>query len=150
MFKLVAWYAAGVPLVDATLMLQREVADRLVAGPGSKQYGVLSILIGHACDVDMVLKLPAGAFRPPPKVLSALVRLRFRTPHPAVKDLAMFRPGRSGGLHATPKDVVQRTARPGRRPAAAASPAGCARRRGPERFIKLSLFLLLSFHYFYY
>ena len=90
MFKLVELHAAGVPLVDATLMLQREVADRLVAGPGSKEYGVLSILIGHAADVDTVLKLPAGAFRPPPKVLSSLVRLRFRESRPAVKDPALF------------------------------------------------------------
>ena len=47
MFKLVELHAAGVPLLDATLMLQREVADRLVAPPGSKEYGVLSILIQH-------------------------------------------------------------------------------------------------------
>jgi 16S rRNA (adenine1518-N6/adenine1519-N6)-dimethyltransferase len=90
MFKLVELHAAGVPLVDATLMLQREVADRLVAPPGSKEYGVLSILIGHAAGVETVLKLPAGAFRPPPKVLSSLVRLRFRAPDPPVRDLAMF------------------------------------------------------------
>jgi 16S rRNA (adenine1518-N6/adenine1519-N6)-dimethyltransferase len=90
MFKLVELHAAGVPLLDATLMLQREVADRLVAGPGSKEYGVLSILIQHRADVETVLKLPAGAFRPPPKVLSSLVRLRFREPRPAVRDAAMF------------------------------------------------------------
>ena len=90
MFRLIELHAAGVPLVDATLMLQREVADRLVAPPGSKEYGVLSILIGHAADVETVLKLPAGAFRPPPKVLSSLVRLRFRAPDPPVNDLAMF------------------------------------------------------------
>jgi 16S rRNA (adenine1518-N6/adenine1519-N6)-dimethyltransferase len=90
MFKLVELHAAGVPLVDATLMLQREVADRLVAGPGSKEYGVLSILIQHRADVETVLKLPAGAFRPPPKVLSSLVRLRFRGPRPVVKDEAVF------------------------------------------------------------
>ncbi len=90
MFKLVELYAAGVPLVDATLMLQREVADRLVAQPGSRDYGVLSILIGHAADVETVLKLPAGAFRPPPKVLSSLVRLRFRPLRPPVKDAALF------------------------------------------------------------
>ena len=90
MFKLVELHAAGVPLVDATLMLQREVADRLVAPPGSKEYGVLSILIGHAAEVETVLKLPAGAFRPPPKVLSSLVRLRFRAPHPPVKDPLLF------------------------------------------------------------
>jgi 16S rRNA (adenine1518-N6/adenine1519-N6)-dimethyltransferase len=90
MFKLVELHAAGVPLLDATLMLQREVADRLVAGPGSREYGVLSILIQHRADVETVLKLPAGAFRPPPKVLSSLVRLRFREPRPAVLDPAMF------------------------------------------------------------
>jgi len=90
MFRLVELHAAGVPLVDATLMLQREVADRLVAPPGSKEYGVLSVLIGHAADVDTVLKLPAGAFRPPPKVLSSLVRLRFREPRPPVLDPAFF------------------------------------------------------------
>jgi 16S rRNA (adenine1518-N6/adenine1519-N6)-dimethyltransferase len=90
MFRLVDLHGAGLPLVDATLMLQREVADRLVAPPGSKEYGVLSILVGHAADVDTVLKLPAGAFRPPPKVLSSLVRLRFRAPDPPVRDLAMF------------------------------------------------------------
>ncbi|MCU1384579.1 MAG: rsmA [Acidobacteria bacterium] len=90
MFKLVELHAAGVPLVDATLMLQREVADRLVAPPGSKQYGVLSVLIQHAADVEAVLKLPAGAFRPPPKVLSSLVRLRFRAPNPPVRDHALF------------------------------------------------------------
>ena len=90
MFKLVELHAAGVPLVDATVMLQREVADRLVAAPGSKEYGVLSILIQHRADVETVLKLPAGAFRPPPRVLSSLVRLRFRGPQPAVKDEAIF------------------------------------------------------------
>jgi 16S rRNA (adenine1518-N6/adenine1519-N6)-dimethyltransferase len=90
MFRLVELHAAGIPLADATLMLQREVADRLVAAPGSKQYGVLSILIQHRADVETVLRLPAGAFRPPPKVLSSLVRLRFREPLPAVRDEAFF------------------------------------------------------------
>ncbi len=90
MFKLVELHAAGVPFVDATLMLQREVADRLVAAPGSREYGVLGILMGHAADIESVLKLPAGAFRPPPKVLSSLVRLRFRAPNPPVSDAAFF------------------------------------------------------------
>jgi 16S rRNA (adenine1518-N6/adenine1519-N6)-dimethyltransferase len=90
LFTLVELYASGVPLVDATVMLQREVADRLVAPPGGREYGVLSILIRHAADVDLVLKLPPGAFRPPPKVLSALVRLRFHPPDPPVADPATF------------------------------------------------------------
>jgi 16S rRNA (adenine1518-N6/adenine1519-N6)-dimethyltransferase len=90
LFKLVELYAAGVPLSDATVMLQREVADRLVAVPGSREYGVLSILIGHQASAEIVLKLPAGAFRPPPKVLSALVRLRFHAPDPPVRDRRLF------------------------------------------------------------
>jgi len=90
LFKLVDLYSSGAPLTDATVMLQREVADRLVAGPGSREYGVLSILIGHRASVEIVLKLPAGAFRPPPKVLSALVRLRFHPPDPPVRDPALF------------------------------------------------------------
>jgi 16S rRNA (adenine1518-N6/adenine1519-N6)-dimethyltransferase len=90
LFKLAELHASGLPLADATVMLQREVADRLVAPPGGREYGVLSVLIQHVADVSMVLKLPAGAFRPPPKVLSALVRLRFHPPAPPVKDPTVF------------------------------------------------------------
>jgi 16S rRNA (adenine1518-N6/adenine1519-N6)-dimethyltransferase len=90
LFKLVDLHRRGVPLSDATVMLQREVADRLVAGPGSREYGVLSILIGHHARAEIVLKLPAGAFRPPPKVLSALVRLQFHPPDPPVRDQRLF------------------------------------------------------------
>jgi 16S rRNA (adenine1518-N6/adenine1519-N6)-dimethyltransferase len=63
-------------------MLQREVADRLVARPGSKTYGVLSVLIQHQARVERVLALPPGAFRPAPKVHSAVVRLQFHAPEP--------------------------------------------------------------------
>ena len=80
LFKLVELYAAGLPLVDATVMLQREVADRLLAEPGTRQYGVLSVLIKLWADVDRRLSLPPGAFRPSPKIHSALVRLRFHQP----------------------------------------------------------------------
>jgi len=67
-------------IVDATVMLQREVADRLAARPGTKDYGVLTIFTRIQADVDRVLTLPPGAFRPVPKVHSALVRLRFKPP----------------------------------------------------------------------
>jgi 16S rRNA (adenine1518-N6/adenine1519-N6)-dimethyltransferase len=90
MFKLVELHALGLPLVDATIMLQREVADRLIAPPGGRDYGVLSILIGHSARAETVLNLPAGAFRPPPKVQSTLVRLRFHPPDPPVIDSAIF------------------------------------------------------------
>ena len=90
LFKLLELHASGVPLVDATLMLQREVADRLIAAPGGKEYGVLSILVQHTADVERLLSLPPGAFRPPPKVRSALVRVRFRDPRPPPDDPATF------------------------------------------------------------
>jgi 16S rRNA (adenine1518-N6/adenine1519-N6)-dimethyltransferase len=90
MFKLAELFAAGTPIVDATLMLQREVAERLSAPPGTREYGVLSVLLQHVADVEQLLKLPAGAFRPPPKVLSSLVRLRFHAPSPPVADPIRF------------------------------------------------------------
>jgi 16S rRNA (adenine1518-N6/adenine1519-N6)-dimethyltransferase len=90
MFKLVALYAAGLPLADATLMLQREVADRLTAVPGTRDYGILTVLIGHHARVERVLALPPGAFRPVPKVRSALVRLRFHPPAPPSRDESLF------------------------------------------------------------
>src|SRR5262252_186845 len=77
MFQLVDWVRRGIPLADATLMLQREVADRLTAKPGSRDYGVLAVLIGHRAKVERLMTLPPGAFRPPPKVQSAVVRLAF-------------------------------------------------------------------------
>jgi 16S rRNA (adenine1518-N6/adenine1519-N6)-dimethyltransferase len=90
MFRLADLFAAGAPIGDATLMLQREVADRLVAAPGTREYGVLSVLLQHVATIDILLKLPGGAFRPPPKVLSALVRLRFHPPLPMVASPQAF------------------------------------------------------------
>jgi 16S rRNA (adenine1518-N6/adenine1519-N6)-dimethyltransferase len=82
LFKLLDLYRADVPFVDATVMLQREVAERVVAGPGGREYGVLSVLVQHTADVEILLRLPPGAFRPVPRVQSALVRLVFREARP--------------------------------------------------------------------
>ena len=54
---------------DATLMLQKEVAERLVAAPGSSSYGTLALQTGLAADVELLLTLPPGAFRPAPNVI---------------------------------------------------------------------------------
>lgn len=56
-----------------TLMFQREVAERIVATPGSKAYGRLALLAQWRCDARIVMHLPPGAFTPPPKVSSAVV-----------------------------------------------------------------------------
>jgi 16S rRNA (adenine1518-N6/adenine1519-N6)-dimethyltransferase len=84
LFKLLHAAREGLTLSDATLMLQKEVADRLSAQPGTREYGVLAIQVALFADVERVLTLPPGAFRPPPKVMSAVVRLRFR---PALADV---------------------------------------------------------------
>jgi 16S rRNA (adenine1518-N6/adenine1519-N6)-dimethyltransferase len=62
---------------DATLMLQKEVADRLTASPGTKDYGPLTVFTALDAQVTRLLTLPPGAFHPPPKVTSAVVRVRF-------------------------------------------------------------------------
>jgi 16S rRNA (adenine1518-N6/adenine1519-N6)-dimethyltransferase len=77
-------------LIDATLMLQREVAIRVAAGPGTGDYGPLSILTALNADVERRFDLPPGAFRPPPKVDSSVIRLRFRPPTVDVGDAAHF------------------------------------------------------------
>jgi len=58
-----------------TLMFQREVAERIVAQPGSKAYGRLAILAGWRSDARIVMEIPPQAFTPPPKVHSAVVHL---------------------------------------------------------------------------
>ena len=79
-------YSVGKPILAAllqarraldamALMLQREVAERLAAPPGGKVYGALSVLTQAVCDVDLALRVPPGAFRPPPQVESAVVRI---------------------------------------------------------------------------
>ncbi|RIA56481.1 16S rRNA (adenine(1518)-N(6)/adenine(1519)-N(6))-dimethyltransferase RsmA [Dichotomicrobium thermohalophilum] len=68
------------------LMFQREVADRLIATPGSKVYGRLSVLAQWRCEVRLALTLPPAAFTPPPKVASAVVTLTPRAaPAPACR-----------------------------------------------------------------
>lgn len=65
----------SVAIQDMLLMLQAEVAQRLTASPGSKAYGRLTVLTHYYCDVELLFLVPAEAFRPAPKVTSAVVRL---------------------------------------------------------------------------
>jgi 16S rRNA (adenine1518-N6/adenine1519-N6)-dimethyltransferase len=69
-------------------MLQKEVVDRMGAGPGSKVYGRLSVMLQARCRVEPLFKVGSGAFQPPPKVDSAIVRL---VPLPAA-ELALRAP----------------------------------------------------------
>ncbi|MEN5290402.1 16S rRNA (adenine(1518)-N(6)/adenine(1519)-N(6))-dimethyltransferase RsmA [Stenotrophomonas lactitubi] len=65
---------------DMHFMLQKEVVDRMAAGPGSKVFGRLSVMLQAYCEVTSLFVVPPGAFRPPPKVDSAVVRLIPRDP----------------------------------------------------------------------
>ncbi len=65
---------------DMHFMLQREVVARMAAAPGSKVYGRLSVMLQAYCDVTALFTVGPGAFRPPPKVDSAVVRMLPRAP----------------------------------------------------------------------
>lgn len=69
-------------IIDMHFMLQKEVVDRMAAASGGKVYGRLSVMLQLACRVQPLLRVAPGAFRPPPKVESAVVRL---TPLPAAQ-----------------------------------------------------------------
>jgi 16S rRNA (adenine1518-N6/adenine1519-N6)-dimethyltransferase len=90
LFRLIGSYRARGGLEDATVMVQREVADRTAARPGSRDYGVLSISVQLYADVARLLTLPPGAFRPVPKVRSSVIRLSFRPPAVALRDPPTF------------------------------------------------------------
>ncbi|MBF0271465.1 MAG: 16S rRNA (adenine(1518)-N(6)/adenine(1519)-N(6))-dimethyltransferase RsmA [Magnetococcales bacterium] len=78
-------------IVQMTLMVQTEVAERLYARPGTKAYGALSVPCGLWMEIEPVLHVPPGAFRPPPKVNSTVVRLTRRAaPLARVDDPGIF------------------------------------------------------------
>ena len=67
----------------AVFLVQREVADRLLASPGTRAYGYLTVATQLICEVELICKLSPGDFRPPPKVHSAALRLTRRAQVPA-------------------------------------------------------------------
>lgn len=90
LFRLLELAATTGGLRDAVLMLQAEVADRLTSRVGTAEYGVLTILTALGAEAERLLSLPPGAFRPAPKVRSAVVRLRFRPPPVPVADMGVL------------------------------------------------------------
>ena len=62
-------------LHDCTFMLQKDVVERMVAGPGTADYGRLSVMLQYRFEMALALRVPPGAFSPPPKVDSAVVRM---------------------------------------------------------------------------
>lgn len=80
---LVGWLRAAAAFESLTLMFQQEVAERIVAAPGSDAYGRLAVLAQWIAESRIVLRLPAAAFTPPPKVASAVVHLVPRAEQPS-------------------------------------------------------------------
>jgi 16S rRNA (adenine1518-N6/adenine1519-N6)-dimethyltransferase len=77
----ILFHALAAPRAERSVYLvQREVADRLSASPGTKEYGALTVNVAAVARAETLFKVPAGAFAPPPKVESAVVRI---TPLPA-------------------------------------------------------------------
>jgi 16S rRNA (adenine1518-N6/adenine1519-N6)-dimethyltransferase len=88
---LMALVAARRAIGEMALMLQREVAERVAAAPGGKIYGSLSVLTQLYCDVRLALRVPAHAFKPPPKIESAVLHLRvLERPRIELADEARF------------------------------------------------------------
>lgn len=88
MFHLFSYTGA---IKDMHFMLQKEVVNRLVAGPDSKAYGRLSVMAQYYCQIIPVLEVPPHSFTPPPKVDSAVVRLvPFSEPPHAVSDIRVL------------------------------------------------------------
>ncbi len=73
-------------LRQAVVMMQREVADRVAANPGTRDYGMLSATAAMSCSVEHLFTLPPDAFRPQPRVFSSVLRLWF---HPRYEELGV-------------------------------------------------------------
>lgn len=113
-------------LQRGVFLVQKEVAQRLIAAPGSRDYGYLSVQTQVRSTAELLLTVPAEAFRPPPKVDSAVVRLRPRT-EPIVADARAFvkfaglcfrqkrKKLRNNLLSAYPKEIVDGLAEAGKR-----------------------------------
>src|SRR5688572_30428300 len=65
-------------LTEMVVMLQREVVERMTAPAGSSERGFLSVLIEAYCETERLFDVGPGAFKPPPKIWSSVVRLRFK------------------------------------------------------------------------
>lgn len=84
-------FESKVPLSSITIMVQKEVADRMQAGPGTKDYGALSLAVQYFAKPQIVANVPPNCFMPRPKVGSAVIRLtRFEQPPVEVQDEEML------------------------------------------------------------
>ena len=127
---------------DMHFMLQKEVVERMAAAPGSKVYGRLSVMLQLACRVEPLIEVPPGAFRPPPKVDSAVVRLvpRARDERPLDVQATIERVVRAafGQRRKTLSNAVDGIATPAQIEAAGIDPRTRAEQVAPAAFVALA------------
>jgi 16S rRNA (adenine1518-N6/adenine1519-N6)-dimethyltransferase len=123
--------AAG--LRSMTLTIQKEVALRIAAGPGSKDYGVLSLMIQYRGRPSYMFTIPAGAFRPVPKVDSACLRIDiYDKPPVEVKDEELFKRLIKAAFSQRRKTIQNGIKAVVKEPKEALSEAGIDEKRRPE------------------
>jgi 16S rRNA (adenine1518-N6/adenine1519-N6)-dimethyltransferase len=126
------------------VMVQREIADRLAAAPGTKAYGIPSVLVQLACEVEVVRPISRNVFRPVPNVDSALVRMRRIAPAPSDELASLVRAafahrrkalarsleeaGGPAGIRAAVRDALEEMGHP---------PDARAETLRPEEFVQL-------------
>jgi 16S rRNA (adenine1518-N6/adenine1519-N6)-dimethyltransferase len=130
---------------DMHFMLQKEVVDRMAAAPGSKVYGRLSVMLQLACRVEPLLGVPPDAFRPPPKVDSAVVRLTPRAPseRPTVDARAIARVVKAafGQRRKTLSNALREVLTPEQIAAAGVNQRERAEQLAPAAFVALAALL---------
>ena len=86
-FKIIEW-KAQVPVMIG--MFQKEVAQRIASKPGSKVYGIMSVLVQAYYDVEYLFDVTPGSFNPPPKVMSGVIKLKLKTTLPEITSERAF------------------------------------------------------------
>jgi 16S rRNA (adenine1518-N6/adenine1519-N6)-dimethyltransferase len=134
------------PAIERYLvMVQREVGERLVAGPGAEGYGAVSVRVAYRADARVVRRVPADVFWPRPKIDSVLVRLEPRPPTVDVERAALFAVVNEGFAERR-KTMANALRRLGRDPASAAEvlrtvgldPSARAERLGLDDFARIT------------
>ena len=99
-----------IPFENITVMVQKEVADRMKTGPGSKDYGALSLAVQYYAEPEIVANVPPNCFMPRPNVGSAVIRLtKHKEPVVDVQDEKSDVPADSGILQPAPENAGKRT-----------------------------------------
>ena len=128
-----------------TVMVQREIAERLAASPGNKEYGIPSVLVQHACEVEFVRPISRNVFRPPPNVDSGIVRLRRTGPAASDQLAELVRHAFAHRRKALPRSLEEAGGPAGVRAAAIESLEGMGHRPdaraetlSPDDFVQLA------------